>query len=105
MTRRPSDSARPVTGRELLGWIARQRDPGAVKARAVEIGRAHGYRGLILAWTAAAVADVWHDLVTKPARGASKWGGGAPADSANHAAYADSRAKSREEGIPGGGSG
>lgn len=65
----------PATGRELLGWIGRQPDRDRLFERAERLGADRLYPATIVRWDADQVADVFHDLTQKPARGESRWGG------------------------------
>lgn len=68
---------RPMSGRQLLGWIGQQPNARTMLRRVERLGRSRGYPSLILKWSADQVADVFHELREKAAKGSSQWGGSA----------------------------
>jgi hypothetical protein len=67
----------PSTGHELLGWLYRRDggERGTWHDRAARLAAARGYPSRVLDWDRDQVADVWHELLQKPAKGSVSWGG------------------------------
>ena len=63
----------PTDGRTLLGWADRQ----GLRAAVLKLGRSRRYPSKVLTWTAEQVADVVHELTSKPPKGSQDWGGAA----------------------------
>jgi hypothetical protein len=63
----PPDRSPPRTGPELLRWIDGQPNAPAVRKRAQSMGKQAGYGWQITSWKPPAVADIYADLVKKPA--------------------------------------
>ena len=61
------------TGYDLINWLNSQ--PREVYHRASALARSRGYGTRFVALDRHQVADLWHELALKPARGESPWGG------------------------------
>lgn len=70
------DNDGPRSGRALYGWL-KARDPKLMR-RCQAMARRRGYGTYFASMTPVQVAELWHDLVSKPEKGKSQWGSSAP---------------------------